>query len=276
MLYEGREPDASPATSDARARSPGLRTFGCASGGSMVEGHEAQALALIATAVLSPDRAEGERQLRALLDSGIDRQKLIDEWIPAVARYFGEAWSQSGHSFAEVSIAVARLQGWLREIESPRREPAFRLDAPEVLLVVAERSHHTLGAMVAMSRFRRLGAFVRLSLGQDARTVGHLVRSHHVDLLAVSAAGNESLEFLTKLVYSVRSGVGPAPSIVLGGEILNQNSDAAALIGADHASSDPEEALRLCGLTISASVDRSPKADRASTRGQRERMPTGA
>jgi len=271
MLYEGREPDGSAATNDESGSGAHWPAEGCA-----VQGREAQALALIATAVLSPDRAEGERQLRALLDSGVDRQKLIDEWIPAVARRFGEAWAQSGHSFAEVSIATARLQGWLREIEAPRREAPFRLDAPEVLLVVAEGAHHTLGAMVAMSRFRRLGALVRLSLGQDARTIGQMARANHIDLLAISAAGNESLDFLTKLIYSVRSGVGPAPSIVLGGEILNQNPDAAALIGADHASSDPEEALRLCGLTISASVDRSPKADRAAARGQPERVPTGA
>ena len=241
-----------------------------------VQGREAQVLAMIAGAVLSPDRAEGERQLRALLDSGIDRQKLVDEWIPQVARRFGEAWSQSGHSFAEVTIAVARLQGWLREIEHQRRDTAFRLDAPEVLLVVAESAHHTLGAMIAMSRFRRLGALVRLSLGQDVRTVGRLVRTHPVDVVALSAAGNEDLDFLTTLIHSVRSGVGPVPSVVLGGEILNQNPDAPALIGADHATSDPKEALQLCGLTTSASAEPCPEAGQATVKGQPDRVPSGA
>jgi methylmalonyl-CoA mutase cobalamin-binding subunit len=244
--------------------------------GISVQGREAQVLAMIATAVLSPDRTEGERQLRSLLADGLDRQRLVDEWIPAVARRFGDAWAQSGHSFVEVSIAVARLQGWLREIEAPRPDAPFRLDAPEVLLVVAEGAHHTLGAMVAMSRFRRLGALVRLSLGQDARSVGQIVRAQHVDMVALSAAGNEDLEFLTTLIHSIRSGVGPAPHVVVGGEILNQHPDAPALIGADFATSDPEEALELCGLTTSASAGPSPKAGRAAARGQPERVPTGA
>ena len=283
MLTEGREPgdpgehEPTHATTNGRGHAGAKPGPGTGTGtGISVQGREAQVLAMIATAVLSPDRAEGERQLRALLADGIDRQRLVDEWIPTVARRFGDAWAQSGHSFVEVSIAVARLQGWLREIEAPRTEAPFRLDAPEVLLVVAEGAHHTLGAMVAMSRFRRLGALVRLSLGQDARSVGQLVRAQHVDMVALSAAGNEDLEFLTTLIHSIRSGVGPAPHVVLGGEILNQHPDAPAIIGADFATSDPEEALKLCGLTTSASAGPSPKAVRAAARGQPERVPTGA
>jgi methanogenic corrinoid protein MtbC1 len=281
MLNEGCEPggpgDHGPTHATTNGHGHGAAAPGASGGaGISVQGREAQVLAMIATAVLSPDRAEGERQLRALLAAGIDRQRLVDEWIPAVARRFGDAWAQSGHSFVEVSIAVARLQGWLREIEAPRPEAPFCLDAPEVLLVVAEGAHHTLGAMVAMSRFRRLGALVRLSLGQDARTVGQIVRAQNVDMVALSAAGNEDLEFLTTLIHSIRSGVGPAPYVVLGGEILNQHPDAPALIGADFATSDPEEALKLCGLTTSASAGPSPKAGRVAARGQPERVPTGA
>jgi methylmalonyl-CoA mutase cobalamin-binding subunit len=282
MLNDGRDSDESLS---AEAEGPGRTQPRGPAGASpdpagragiSVQGHEAQVLAMIATAVMSPDRAEGERQLRALIESGVDRQRLLDEWIPDVARWFGEAWAQSGHSFAEVSIAVARLQGWIREIDVPDRDAPFRLDAPEVLLVVAENAHHTLGAMIAMSRFRRLGALVRLSLGQDVRAVGQMVRASHVDLVALSAAGNEDLEFLATLIHSVRSGVGPAPYVVLGGEILNQNPDAPAYLGADYATSDPEEALQLCGLMTSASAGRCPKAGRTGARGQPERVPTGA
>lgn len=283
MLNDSRDSEEAPDAEDRAPARAGPRTPLADTGfladtgldtGHVLDGRDAQVLAVIATAVLTPDRAEGERQLRALLESGVDRQRLIDEHIPRVARHFGEAWAQSGHSFVEVSIAVARLQGWLREIEQPMAEAPFRLDAPEVLLVVADGGHHTLGAMVAMSRFRRLGALVRLSLGQDPRSVGQTVRNGHVDMVALSAAGNEDLEFLATLLNSIRSGVGPAPYVVLGGEILNQNPDAAAQIGADFATSDPEEALQRCGLTISASAGRRPTAGAATARGQPERVPS--
>lgn len=218
----------------------------------------------IAHAVLSPDRAQGARELDALLASGVARCTIIDAFIPAVARHFGEAWLDSGHSFAEVTIAVSRLQAWLRELDREIVDDPFRFDAPELLVVVPEGCHHTLGAMVAMSRFRRLGALVRLSLGKDAREIGALVRGHHVDMVALSAAGHEDLEFLANIINCIRSGVGSPPPIVLGGPILDQIPDAAALIGADHATTDPEEALSLCGLTISESAG--PSGPAASMR----------
>lgn len=218
-----------------------------------VEGYDADVLAVLCNAVLNQDRAEGERQLQQLLESGLTSTDLIDSHIPAAARFFGEAWMGGGHSFAEVTIAVARLQGWLRDLDGVhRRQDPFSLDAPEVLLVIPEGCHHTLGAMVAMSRFRRLGALVRLSIGQDSRTIGRVVRAGHYDMVALSAAGNEGLDFLAKLVNSIRSGLGPVPYVVLGGEILNQTRDATSLVGADFGTCDPEEALRLCGLTTSA------------------------
>ena len=241
--------------------------------GRAVDGRQADVLAALCTAVLTADRAEGERQLRAILEAGCDPNELIDRQIPEAARFFGEAWCTGGHTFAEVTIAVARLQGWLRDLDrrGAPRDP-FRLEAPEILLVVPEGSHHTLGAMVAMSRFRRLGALVRLSLGQDARAIGRIVRSGHYDMIAVSAAGNEGLDFLGKLINSVRSGMGPCPSVVLGGEILNQYRDAAALVGADHGTSDPEEALKLCGLTTSADTGLPPPRHASAARGNPERV----
>jgi len=265
-------------TRDARARprephSPALH-------GLAVDGCRADVLAALCTAVLCPERQEGERQLQALLDAGADPAHLIDNEIPEAARTFGAAWSDGGHSFAEVTIAVARLQGWLRNLDrhsrghSGRRDP-FRLDAPEILLVVPEGSQHTLGAMVAMSRLRRLGALVRLSLGQDARTLGRVVRSGHFDMVALSAAGNEGLDFLAKLINSIRSGIGPSPLVVLGGEILNQYRDAPALVGADFGTSDPEEALFLCGLTTSAEAGASVRRPNSTMRGSPERVSTG-
>ena len=281
MLNDSND-SAESAPFEARARVPGAPASrsrpsdAVATRGEATCGTDADILAALATAVLCPDRAEGERQLRAVLDSGVERCALIERYIPAAARRFGEAWADSGHSFAEVTIAVARLQGWLRELDDGGRDDPFRFDAPEVLLVVAEGSQHTLGAMVAMSWFRRCGALVRLSLGQDARSIGQIVRSHHFDMVAISAAGNEDLDFLAGVINSIRSGIGPAPRIVLGGEILNQMADAVALVGADHGTSDPEEALSLCGLTTSASAGSPVGSPGQNARGRPERVPTGA
>ncbi|MEM6738469.1 MAG: hypothetical protein AAF646_00040 [Pseudomonadota bacterium] len=267
---DSEHPVAQPqAGEDVGASSSGQSSQAIAS----VERVEAHVLSMLCTAVLCQDRPQSARDLRAILELGVPTTEIIDRYIPEAARVFGEAWLSGGHSFAEVTIATARLQGWLRDLDMAQgATDPFRLDAPEVLLVVPESCHHTLGAMVAVSRFRRLGALVRLCLGQDARTVGRIVRAGHYDMIALSAAGNEGLDFLATLINSVRSGLGPVPYVVLGGEILNQYRDAPALVGADFGTSDPEEALTLCGLTISASAGFSERNRSTTMRGDPERV----
>jgi len=285
MLYDSRDsadalapeadmrPAHGPVAADAAPTTPDrvAPTVGAAA-----EGRTADILSALGTAALSPDREEGERQLRALLDSGVSREALIDRHIPEAARDFGTAWSFSDRSFAEVTVAVARLQGWLRDLEPGNRDAPFDMDAPEVLLVVADGTQHTLGAMVAMSRFRRLGSHVRLSMGQPASAVADTVRRGHVDMVALSGASGNDLDFLARLAHLLLREVASRPKIVVGGEILNQMSDVAGHIGADIASSDPEEALTLCGLTVSKTGAPARATDRPTSRGQPERVPTRA
>lgn len=223
------------------------------SGGADETGLDAEILARICDAVLSPDRYWSDAGLSSLVTRGVPPRALMDLYIPAVARSFGESWLADGHSFAEVTIAVARLQGWLRELV-PAEDPLapVRLDVPEVLVVVPEGSHHTLGAMVATAQFRRLGAAVQVSLGQDVETIGARVRQHRFDLVALSAGGSEKLEFLRTVINILRTGLAPAPWVVIGGPILSEVHDVGVRVGADAATSDPEEALALCGPTISA------------------------
>lgn len=231
-------------------------------------------LETLTAAVLNPDRAAGRHAVEQLLAAGMPPGELMTIWIPTVARAFGEGWANDSRTFSDVSIGVARLQGWLRDLEEDQAETDFAFrDAPEILLIIPKGSQHTLGAMIATSMFRRLGALVRMSMGEEPRSVGQVVRRGNFELVAISAAGSECLDFLASLVNSIRTGIAPAPAVVLGGEILNVNPDAAALIGADHATSDPKEALTLCGLTLRSSDDpRFPKRTH-SARGRPESVP---
>jgi methanogenic corrinoid protein MtbC1 len=284
MLYDSRDSADTLATDrDLRASeaspSAGAETGQRAGAGARGAGacaRTAEILSALGTAAICPDRAEAERQLGALLDAGVDREALIDRHIPEVAREFGAAWGLNDRSFAEVTIAVARLQGWLRELDPARPSAPFDIDAPEILLVVAEGAQHTLGAMVAMSRFRRLGAHVRLSIGRDARALVEEVRGGHVDMVALSGAGTEDLDFLSRVAHLIKCGVANRPRIVLGGEVLNQVTDVAKQISADHATSDPQEALELCGFARPLSAAPLRTMSRPEARGQPERVPTGA
>lgn len=211
----------------------------------------ARLMSSLELAVTCSDRAEGERRLAALVDTGTPIPVFIDEIIPEVARRLGAAWCEDRSSFVEVTIGTTRLQGWLRELER-QMKPSLDLtsDGHSVLLIVPDSSSHYLGAMVAMSQFRRLGATVRLLLGEPMDVIHDTLRRTRFDLVAISASSCDRLENLRSLVNMVRTGVAPVPKVAIGGTIMVTSDNAAERVGADLVTHDPKEALALCGRSI--------------------------
>ena len=157
----------------------------------------------------------------------------------------GQAWCEDCASFAEVTIAVARLQGMLQDLE--RRVP---LPPPHasVAMVVLQDAHHTLGALVAAHQLRRIGVSVRLILGQDMPEIAQCIETAGFEAIFISATRHERLEALGRLVKYIRRRAKTAVPIVLGGTVLDQNLDIKRLTGVDHMCNDPKEAAKRCGL----------------------------
>lgn len=197
--------------------------------------------------------SDGLATVRRMVDAGIPPEEIADHYIPAAARQLGEMWCEDEVSFATVTIGVARLQGLLRDLEDIAG--MARMDEPEgasILVVVASGVYHTLGAMVLTGQLRRQGHAVRLLLGPEPEAVAVAVRQARFDAVLISAAEGVSAESVRLIVHAVKTATGAAPPVVIGGTILASMDVAGANIqsvtGADHATSDPNEALRLCGL----------------------------
>lgn len=205
----------------------------------------------IASAALNADRFEAEEALLTCLESGLSAEELIDTYIPHVARLLGDAWCEDLMGFAEVTIGVARLQGHVRMLDMRTHRP--KIDAikqPSVLLAVAPECYHTLGPMIALSQFRRLGASVRLLLTHSSDDLLDAMNSEAYDLVALTATAHEKLDTLRDFVDIIRQTRDTAPPVVVGGSILDVEPETHILVGADHAARTPEEAYTLCGLTI--------------------------
>lgn len=203
----------------------------------------------MAKAAISMDRSSCDRAFEAALDDGIAPEVIADHYIPAIARDMGEAWCADEMNFATVTIGASRLQAKLRDLGPAwSGDLAGAVDAPTILLVVAHEIYHTLGAMVLAGQLRRKGMSVRLMLGATpGDVVARMIHSGY-DAVFISASCGETLESLARIVKSVRQNKSSPPPIVLGGTILTTAPDARALTGADFATNDPDEALRLCEL----------------------------
>lgn len=206
-------------------------------------------LSALQRAVLNADSSVRDQIVREMLSARIDRYEIADQYIPEIARRMGTAWCEDGMSFAEVTIGVARLQGMLRDltdnwsVESRMYDQGLNI----VVLMLAD-DYHTLGPMLVTSQLRRLGASVRLLLGRPIPEIKALLREQVFDVVFVSVAHVERLEYSRDLIRMLRSNmVSPAP-IIVGGPAIDLTKDSKAFTGADHACSDITEALVLCGL----------------------------
>ncbi len=187
--------------------------------------------------------------------AGLTPAVLIDRYIPAAARWFGDSWCVDQLSFADVTIGAARLQAMVRDLDRLTDHPEPQAT---VLMIVLKDAYHTLGAMVATSQLRRHGIAVELMLGQDVNSAPKQLESVYFDAVMVSASSSEKLEMLRELVKHIRNkGNGSAP-VVIGGSILDHNNDVKTLTGADYTLNDPIEAAKKCGL-MNLSADAGPQ-----------------
>lgn len=205
---------------------------------------------LCAAAVASEtalDRALG--QMRS--QHGIDDAEIVDCYIPAAACQLGADWMENRRSFAEVTIGTARLIRTVRDISAGwNADAAADWRAPVMLMVVPEAEQHRLGAMVAASRFRRMGVSVQMLLGGGAAEVVERARKGAFDVISFSLATRARVEETRRLIQMLRDTVSPLPPLVVGGAIGVGADELKAHLGVDHVASDPEEALRLCGVSI--------------------------
>lgn len=206
----------------------------------------------LSLAVRGEDPGRRHAVLRDMIAARIRPEDIADFYIPEIARRLGAAWCEDGLSFADVTIGVARLQGLLKDLSAAWTDD-IRLDpdAPGLLVVVLADEFHTLGAMVLCGQLARLGVSVKLAMGQGESELLRTVAAGQFDAILISAAQGERLARLRKLVEKIKAAsVRPTP-VVIGGSVVTRVTDIKTQTGADHATTDPREALRACGLKIS-------------------------
>lgn len=212
-------------------------------------------ISAMASAALDDEIDARDDLVTRLTARGISTDQIVDHLVPEAARRLGEMWVDDKLGFADVTIGVARLQALLREIgrRANTLGPAQNMSAPHVAMVVRDGETHMLGALIAADQLHRMGAAVCMVLGKTDADVASYCAERSFDAVMISASAGESLETIRKLVKKIRVGGSADCPIILGGSIATQPQDVRDATGVDHVTMDPEEALRLCGLTTSIS-----------------------
>lgn len=206
-------------------------------------------------AVLRYDWDARETYISDAIASGVSAEIMVDRYIPEAARRLGEDWCRDEKSFAEVTIGSARLQGMLRDLNN-------RISAPEphatAAMIILDAAYHTLGGMVAISQFRRMGISVKSMIGLPPKEVVSMVNAAGFDAIFISASASEGLESIRELINDIKKHGNASVPIVVGGSVLNKNTDVKTLTGADYILNDTAEAVRSCGLMSPSAAAKTP------------------
>lgn len=205
-------------------------------------------VAALAQGMLAPE-AQVDTAIAGFRRACISPESMADIYIPESARRLGADWAVDRLGFAEVTMAVARLQVMVRAIGTRWGGDAAHVPGRKsVLMVVPDGEDHTLGAVVAAGQLRRMGLSVCLRLGPGRQEVIDLLRTRSFDAAFVSVGHVERLDQPRRLVETIRT-FGPRRLPVIGGGALPlESAEAAARIGVDRFTCDLGDAVRACGL----------------------------
>ena len=163
----------------------------------------------------------------AMLSKGTPITEIFEQYMPDTARQLGEYWVKNILSFAEVTIAISRLQNIAQEFEKLYLK-GFNKKSPtgaELLLIVPQRESHTLGAQMICRQFRRLGAEPYLAINNSVSELEYLISTQNFDLIGLSVS-DQNLCKTSSNTKDIKNIVDSSKlPLVVGGSLANNNKD---------------------------------------------------
>jgi methanogenic corrinoid protein MtbC1 len=204
----------------------------------------------MALALADTNHGLAEEMVEDLLNAGLSVKDLCLDHLAPAARELGLWWKRDTFSFADVTLATARIQSILRKAPRSRAACLTQHDHGAVFVAVPGETH-TLGVIMAADHFRRLGWDVSLLIGMDHKELCRRITSDNRSVMAVSCSGRHSMTALRHLVDEVRW-QRPDMSVILSGLIAQDETALATLPkfdGVVQCFDESEQALTAASLT---------------------------
>lgn len=184
-------------------------------------------------------------ELEALLRQGVPREQILLNFLAPVARRLGALWDVDERDFAEVTIGLMKLQRVLDSIstEGPKDVDGGRF-VPRILLAPTPGEHHVFGLMMVAELFARSGWQVDCDLDLEPEALLERVAETEFDVIGFSASTELGVETLRGLIDRIRAAsAAPDVTILVGGQIFNENRRLAQTVGADAFAEDAVRAV---------------------------------
>lgn len=203
--------------------------------------------------VAAPDPFEIIHEMRKTQVSGA---LIAESYVPRVARWLGDAWLTDELPFTSVTIACARLQTLVRRLDTVWTDmPQVQISTPPRFLVgICEGVQHSLGATILAGILRSRGYSVVLDLELTPQSMREKLNSLSLSGVFLSISDIDQFDRFNALIQEAKN-VAPNVPTVLGGAVLDQETDIRPLTQADLITCDIDEALRFCRVSLENEED---------------------
>jgi len=197
-------------------------------------------IARFAQLILAPDPDAVRAHIEALRANGVRLESIYLDLVVPTASYLRYLWNADLYDFAEITLALWRLQQVVRGFgvafrgEGDRRETGLR-----ALLVPGPNARHELpylmfGLVMVGEFLRRDGWDAWIEPDPSSRDFAEIIRSQWFDVVEFLVSGNNRLDLLAANIRLVRrQSPNPAVGVILSGQVFVENPELVLLVGGD-------------------------------------------
>lgn len=177
--------------------------------------------------------------VEGLVAQGISVESIFLDLLAPAARQLGTLWESDAADFANVTIAVSRLQRIMRRLGQNFFDEGSRGGGESILLTIIPGEQHSFGLSMVAEFFRRAGWNLCTGPFTTHQELTSLVHNHWFDVVGFSVSSDRRLDELKKDIRDIRhDSRNRNVGIMLGGPLAIAQPDLVALMGADMMSSD--------------------------------------
>jgi methanogenic corrinoid protein MtbC1 len=208
----------------------------------------------LADLVFDQDPDAAGAYVRGQRERGRGTAALLLQLLAPTARRLGEQWTADERSFAEVTLALGRLQALLWDLSLSARDEDFADAGPargRVLISAAPGEQHTFGASMVAEFFRWWGWDVVAGPFRTDRALVRAVSAETFSVVGLSLSADRGVDGLATQISRLRSDSGKdQPAIMVGGRVFTGRPELATEVGADASADTAAEATNVAANLV--------------------------
>lgn len=197
--------------------------------------------------LLAHDVAVASAYIETVRQRGASLEGVCLRLLAPAARELGLLWEEDECDFMQVTVGLCRLHHLLRELS-----PEFRPESAEprvernILLAPAPGDQHTFGITLVAQFLRKAGWEVWHEHPANGAEILEVVRQNWFAVIGLSVGSESRVDEVAAIIRAIRQvSLNRSVGILLGGPLLVEKPELAALVGADATAYDgPMAVLR--------------------------------